>query len=71
MLPDNSADRLSWWTQYWSHRRELRHDRWKRRDEQRARLRDLKGHRSRATALDHADDSPSEMISQTDRARAI
>jgi hypothetical protein len=37
MLPDSSADRLSWWTEYWSHRRELRHDRWKRRDEQRAR----------------------------------
>jgi hypothetical protein len=36
MLPDTSADRLSWWMHYWEHRRELRQGRWKHQDELRA-----------------------------------
>lgn len=37
-LPAASADRLDWWTHYWDHRRDLRRERWKRRDERHLRV---------------------------------
>lgn len=36
-LPATSAERLNWWRYYWEHRRDLRHDRWRRRDQRRLR----------------------------------
>ena len=38
-LPDTPAERLNWWVQYWKHRRNLRRDRWERRDQLRLRRR--------------------------------
>ncbi len=37
-LPVESADRLDWWDHYWKHRRDLRLERWKRRDERHLRF---------------------------------
>jgi hypothetical protein len=45
LLPDTSADRLSWWLHYWEHRRELRQDRWKRQDERQAKRHRGSSHR--------------------------
>lgn len=37
VLPDTPAERLSWWKAFWKYRRDLRQDRWRRRQEQQAR----------------------------------
>ena len=32
-LPASSADRVNWWKRHWKHRRNIRRDRWRRRDQ--------------------------------------
>jgi hypothetical protein len=36
-LPETPAERLDWWKSFWKYRRDLRHDRWKRHEQRRAR----------------------------------
>jgi hypothetical protein len=52
-LPDSPAERLDWWKSFWRHRRDLRHDRWRRRDQRRVRHRSSRQMEVDAPRLEH------------------